>query len=283
VGGSFEVIGKITGTFLQATKTLQGEKYNQLSIREPENIIDGVYTGMKEAIKDFASGVTGIVTNPFKGAKKGGIKGFFKGLGTGVVGLALSPFAIVLRLGNNVFIGMKNNLNFNANLKTMRFRYPRVIEKNVALKSYNEDLAIVKAILLKLKDKEHDFKDDDIIYFKQFNYFEFGLNNNDFRSSLILTNKHVLVVYEAKKLEKEILLNNIKNVEVHKENENNDENFLIVFGLKKGKKQFIKTDDLKLCTEFYSLLSKNLVDVDAVDKKNKNNKNLIKDGMSEKI
>jgi hypothetical protein len=262
VGGSFEAIGKITGTFLQATKNLQGEKYNLLQQKEPENLIDGVYSGFKGAIKDLGKGITGIFTNPYKSAKKGGVKGFFKGVGNGIVGFALTPFAVVFRLGNNIVVGMKNNLMFNSNLKTRRFRYPRQID-TIALKPYDEDRAMVKAILFYLKD----YKNEDIIYFKPFNYFERGFDHDNFKSSLILTNKHVLVVYEAKTLAKEILLNNIKNVEIHKENENVDDSFFIVFVMKNNKpKQFIKTNDFKMCFNFYSLLEKNLVDIDSNDK-----------------
>ena len=263
VGGSFEAIGKITGTFLSATKSLQGEKYNQLQQKEPETLIDGIYSGFKGAIKDFGRGITGIFTNPYKSAKKGGVKGFFKGLGTGIVGLALTPLSMALRLGNNVVVGMKNTIMFNSNLKTRRFRYPRQIDI-IALKPYDEDKAMVQAILFYLKV----YKNEDIIYFKPFNYFERGFDHSDFKSSLILTNKHVLVVYEAKTLAMEISLNQIKNVEIHKENENVDDSFLIVFIMKKkNRKQFIKTNDFKMCFNFYSLLEKNLVDIDSNDNK----------------
>ena len=64
---------------------------------------------------------------------------------------------------------MKNNLSFSSKLKTMRFRYPRL--NNVALKSYNEELTIVKAILLKLENKEHDFKDDVLFILNNLIYF----------------------------------------------------------------------------------------------------------------
>ena len=66
---------------------------------------------------------------------------------------------------------MKNNLSFSSKLKTMRIRYPRFIENNVALKSYKEELTIVKAILLKLENKEHDFKDDVLFILKNLIYF----------------------------------------------------------------------------------------------------------------
>jgi hypothetical protein len=56
-------------------------------------------------------------------------------------------------------------------------------------------------------------------------------------------------------------------VEIHKENENVDDSFFIVFVMKNNKpKQFIKTNDFKMCFNFYSLLAKNLVDIDSNDK-----------------
>lgn len=38
-------------------------------------------------------GISGLVTQPFKGARKEGTAGFFKGIGKGVGGIVLKPGA----------------------------------------------------------------------------------------------------------------------------------------------------------------------------------------------
>lgn len=41
----------------------------------------------------FYDGITGIVTQPIRGAKQGGVGGFFKGVGKGLGGAILKPGA----------------------------------------------------------------------------------------------------------------------------------------------------------------------------------------------
>jgi len=44
----------------------------------PKNIFQGVHQGAMSAISSIGSGLSGIVTQPIKGAKQKGVKGFFK-------------------------------------------------------------------------------------------------------------------------------------------------------------------------------------------------------------
>ena len=68
-------------------------------------------------------------------------------------------------------------------------------------------------------------------------------------SYLILTNKCVLVVYEAKEEVFKVMVNYIDNIEIHREE--NGVNFDIVFNLKDDSKEYIRTKDVDLCIEFY--------------------------------
>ena len=69
--------------------------------------------------------------------KKSGIGGFFQGVGIGLI-----------RKANNLIIGIKNiELIFYHELKNERFKYPRTIQKAITINSYNEDDALISAIL----------------------------------------------------------------------------------------------------------------------------------------
>jgi len=59
--------------------------------------VTGFNSGMKTAAKEFGlgfyDGLSGLVTQPLKGARKEGAAGFLKGVGMGVGGLVLKPGA----------------------------------------------------------------------------------------------------------------------------------------------------------------------------------------------
>ena len=245
LSSSFDVVGKISGTLLASCEVLQGEKvFEELEEREPEHVLDGLYIGIKEGAKDIGKGIAGIFYKPYQGAKSGGVKGFFKGLGSGVLGAVVSPFTALFRVTNNLFVGLRNTVNLlNPKLKTDRFRYPRAIEKAMGLKSYDEDKATIKAILDFLKD----YEGEEIIYYKQFTYISPGLA--DSLSYLILTNKCILVVYKAKEVVFKLIVNHINNVQIHREEDR--VTFDIIFILKDNSREYIRTKDVDLCTEFY--------------------------------
>ena len=247
VGGSFDVVGKITGTLLTATKTIQGEKINLREDDEPENIIFGIYDGLKGGVIELGKGITGIFTNPYKRAKKQGVKGFFKGIGAGLIGAIVSPFSAALRIGNSVFVGMKNTANLfsKGKVKTLRFRHPRTIEKVIALKPYDEDMAEVQAILRGLK-----IEDAKILYFRDFRYYETGYDDQD--STLILTDVKLYVIYNVNEIAFNLKLMKIKEVEVHFEKDE----YIILFTLFTGSKKYITTKDLTMCCVLYSILEK---------------------------
>ena len=250
ISSTFDSIGKISGTILSSLEVLQGKKSN-FENQEAQNIFDGFYKGIKEGIFDFGKGLKEFVLKPYEGAKKG-IGGFFKGVGSGLMGVVISPFTVTFRIANNIFIGIKNNANyfkFNPKLQTERFRLPRNIEKNCGLCCYDESKAIIKGIL--------DFLEDDniydIIYFKEFKYLCPEYERNF--STLVLTNISVMVIYKAKDIVFKIELNEIKKIEVHREK--GTSNYCLIFYLKDGEKDFIRTKDFELCSGFYLTYANN--------------------------
>jgi hypothetical protein len=245
ISSSIDIVGKISGTLLASCEELQGIKNTDyLSEREPSNLFSGIFYGVKNGIIDIGKGVAGIFIRPYQEAKKSGFGGFIQGVGAGLIGAAVSPVTATLRIANNLIVGIKNTaLIFNPKLKTERFRYPRTIQKAIRLNSYNEDEATIRAIL----DYIGGYDEHEIIYYKQFKYISPGLQNSV--STLILTDKSILIVYQAKELVFEIELNEIRRVEVHKEP--NNTNIDLIFYLENNLRRYIITNDLSLCNDFY--------------------------------
>ena len=250
ISSSFDVVGKITGTLLASCEQLQGTKaVEQLEEREPEHVLDGLFKGIKEGVIDLSKGIGGIFFKTYEGAKSKGVKGFFLGLGSGLVGAAISPFTAGFRIANNLFVGLKNTANiFNPKLKSERFRYPRTIQKSEGLKAYDEDTATIQAILDFLKE----YSDQEIVHYRLFTYISPGLQNS--ASTLILTNKYIMVVYQAKEVVFKLELSHINKIEVHKEP--NEANISLIFYLKDNSRTYIRTNDINVCTEFYLMFNK---------------------------
>jgi vacuolar protein sorting-associated protein 13A/C len=77
------------------------DEYNrQKEVRDikekPKGAIDGIAKGLKGLGSSLLSGVTGIVTKPYEGAKEDGFLGFAKGMGKGVTGLVTKPISGVV-------------------------------------------------------------------------------------------------------------------------------------------------------------------------------------------
>ena len=72
--------------------------YGDDTVRKPEKITD-LQSGLRAAGKEFGygmfDGITGLVTQPLRGAKKEGAAGFVKGFGKGIGGITLKPGAAI--------------------------------------------------------------------------------------------------------------------------------------------------------------------------------------------
>lgn len=70
--------------------------YNDDTVRKPEKVTDFV-SGIRVAGKEFGfglfDGISGLVTQPLKGAEKEGTAGLIKGFGKGIGGLIFKPAA----------------------------------------------------------------------------------------------------------------------------------------------------------------------------------------------
>ena len=57
----------------------------------PTNLASGLALGTKSMISNVFSAVAGVIVEPVKGAKQGGIRGGALGIGKGIVGLVCKP------------------------------------------------------------------------------------------------------------------------------------------------------------------------------------------------
>jgi vacuolar protein sorting-associated protein 13A/C len=251
VGGGLESVSKITGTLYGAAKNLQGEKVRHLEEDEPTNIVSGAYEGVTGGVKEIAKGVIGIFTNPYKKAKQEGVTGFFKGLGTGLVGAVISPFSAVLKVGNSLIVGLKNTATFfsRSKLKTDRFRHPRHIDPNTALSSYDSDTAVVQAILRKIKVPS----DQKLYFFSDFKYLEYGFE--DEITTIIITDKRILIVLSAEEKLFDFDINIIRNSEVHLVGSNK---YLIIFYFINGEKKYFVSDNMNAFVQAHGVLQRML-------------------------
>lgn len=233
VGGSFDAIGKISGTLLYAAKNITGNdnKLNNIDYNdEPNNVLSGVGIGVYSGVKEIGKGIAGIFINPYKGAKTKGAKGFFVGVGTGLMGAVVSPFAGALTIINNVSVGMKNTANmFNkGKISTERFRHPRHISRTKPLEPYDPNYAEVQEIM-----RRHlILKAQKLIFFYDFKSEENAYNKS--LSTIIVSDKKIIVVYNAKDLIINIDFNNLYNTEVH--NTKHNQIYLLVFFIRRRNK-----------------------------------------------
>lgn len=112
-------VSRIVGTTLKAPMdiTLNISKgfgnlpklYGDETVRKEEQVT-GVVSGLGAAGKGFGlglyDGITGLVTQPMNGAKKGGVGGFFAGMGKGLGGVVCKPAAGAVGLTAYTFKGV---------------------------------------------------------------------------------------------------------------------------------------------------------------------------------
>ncbi|KAJ1339754.1 hypothetical protein BSLG_005660 [Batrachochytrium salamandrivorans] len=113
--GAADFLGNPVGLFnnviwiSQSLQWMRSFKKRRLANRNrPRHVVYGIMSGAASLIRSVTSGVTGVVSQPLKGAHEAGIEGFFKGLGKGLVGVVAKPMIGVMDLATSVSEGIKN-------------------------------------------------------------------------------------------------------------------------------------------------------------------------------
>jgi hypothetical protein len=92
-------------------------------INRPSNAVSGVAWGTKAMLGKVFSAVAGVIIEPVKGAKKGGVKGGAVGFGKGMLGLVCKPVKGTIDLVTQTTRGISNTP------KTMYVAMTKMIKK----------------------------------------------------------------------------------------------------------------------------------------------------------
>ncbi|KAJ5078899.1 vacuolar protein sorting-associated protein vps13 [Anaeramoeba ignava] len=161
INGIFGTTSKVVGSLGQGVSKLTLDKEFQESRKQdqirnkPKHIGEGITKGTKSFAKGLWSGVSGLVTQPIKGAKKSGTKGFFQGAGKGLLGVVSKPVVGFADFTSNVFQGIKNTTSIFDIKSFGRVRLPRYFGIDKVLYPFNPDLAKSQFILSTLKDGKY--------------------------------------------------------------------------------------------------------------------------------
>ncbi|CAM9617791.1 unnamed protein product, partial [Ectocarpus fasciculatus] len=131
VHGVFNSVAGVGGAVTDTVSKLTFDDEYQLKRERDKNkalanqggVGQGLVQGGKNIAGGFASGVSGVFTDPVRGAKKGGMGGFFKGVGKGLVGAVVKPVVGVTDSVISVAQGISNeaeNSHRQAHLRPRR-------------------------------------------------------------------------------------------------------------------------------------------------------------------
>ncbi|XP_022087078.1 vacuolar protein sorting-associated protein 13A-like [Acanthaster planci] len=141
VGGAAGAVSRITGTLGKglAALTMDEEykrKRQQAINQKPATFQEGLARGGKGLVMGFVDGVTGVVKNPFQGAKKEGAKGFFKGVGKGLAGVVVKPTGGVIDFASSTFEGIRRVTDMSEDV--VRLRFPRYLHLDGIVRPYEK-------------------------------------------------------------------------------------------------------------------------------------------------
>ncbi|XP_071825694.1 intermembrane lipid transfer protein VPS13A-like isoform X3 [Apostichopus japonicus] len=139
VGGAAGAVSRITGTLGKglAALTMDEEykrKRQQAINQKPATFQEGVARGGKGLVMGFYEGVSGVVKDPLKGAKKEGARGFFKGVGKGLAGVVAKPTGGIIDFASGTFEGIRRVVDVSEEVK--KIRAPRYLGPDGVTKPY---------------------------------------------------------------------------------------------------------------------------------------------------
>lgn len=177
--GTFDTFDKLTsaiGTvfaFLSLDAEYQEERRAGLIDKNPKWLGEGVAMGVLNLGNGVSQGITGLITQPIRGAEQDGVAGFFRGVGKGVLGVATKPAVGAFDMCARMFAGIKNTaalLDIH-NYGVRRRRLPRhiMLSSQRRLLCYDPKTALVQKILyealtptelqeIRIKNMKNDYK-----------------------------------------------------------------------------------------------------------------------------
>lgn len=204
ISGGFGSVSRITGSLYGVVRSVGGDDDAYDRINRNDNLLEGMYHGVKGGIEDLAEGVAGLLLKPLRGAETGGVGGFFKGVGSGILGAVTAPLSAVLRVGTSVTTGIANTASFLRNGKVIRkgrFRFPRPVGARRIIEPYNDEIAQAQELLQSLLP----FKDQKLVFYQRI----------DNLLIVIITTSYLLQIYDGE-VSDSLSLPSITFIQVHR-------------------------------------------------------------------
>jgi len=167
ISGTMNTASNITASLSKGLAHLSldseyaAERHDDLRTK-PKHLGDGLLHGVVGLSKGIFDGVTGLVTQPYKGAKKDGFGGLVKGIGRGVIGVAIKPTAGVLDLATKTTQGLKNTTTIFDEVK-QRKRAPRYFGPDRVLVPFNATHSKLNYLVTQTADFSSDYCVDYVI------------------------------------------------------------------------------------------------------------------------
>jgi len=204
ISGGFGSVSRITGSLYTVVRGVGGDDDAYDRINRNDNILEGVYHGVKGGLEDLAEGVAGLLLKPLQGAEAGGVGGFLKGVGSGLLGAVTAPLSAVLRVGTSVTTGIANTATFLRNGRVVRkgrFRFPRPVGARRIIEPYNEEIAQAQELLLSLLP----FQGQKLVFYQRI----------DRLVVVIITTSYLLQIYDGE-VSDSLSLPGIQLAQVHR-------------------------------------------------------------------
>lgn len=124
--------------------------------QQPGTAAAGVIRDTRNLGTDLVDGVTGILTQPARGYKQAGIRGFAVGIGKGLVGAAVKPTAGILDFVTRTAQGVANQARGSSAATQQRIRPPRKLygDKKV-VRQYDYAEAAAHEVLAEFRAGRH--------------------------------------------------------------------------------------------------------------------------------
>ncbi|XP_063952525.1 intermembrane lipid transfer protein VPS13A-like isoform X3 [Lytechinus pictus] len=163
VGGAAGAVSRITGTLGKGLAALTMDedykkKRQQAINQRPATFQEGLARGGKGLVMGFYEGVSGVVKNPFEGAKKEGAKGFFKGVGKGLAGVVAKPTGGIIDFASGTFEGIRRVVESEVEIR--KLREPRYIGADGIIRAYNKSMALGNSLLLQVDKGKYAHTED---------------------------------------------------------------------------------------------------------------------------
>ena len=102
----------------------------QRALDRPSNVATGFALGVRDLSGGLYRGVTGVFSQPVRGAQIDGLRGFVRGVGVGVLGVVVKPAVGVVDLATRTSEGLRNMSDSNVG---RRVRVPRAFDDSGAV------------------------------------------------------------------------------------------------------------------------------------------------------